>query len=276
MTRLSSYAAMGAFLAVTAGFWPADLLRPDTTVSVRHVVFCGWLTALSTGLGAVPFFFVPTLDGERFAALSNCVAAGMMLAASAGLALEGVEFDGAASGDGGRGVRPRRARGAFGVAAPPAAGSVAVGALLGLAFVAGAKRLIECAPAEATEAPLSTLVDAACGGVKAKQVALIILVMTVHSAAEGIGIGVSFGGANGARARARTAPYRRARCLEFWPRARAPPLLPRRRDARLVRHGEPRGAQRARGSHRRAHAPPAASRGRRRVVRGSSAARSLQ
>ena len=50
-----------------------------------------FLTALATGLGAIPFFFVRTIS-ERFVAYSEAVAAGLMLGASFGLVAEGTAY----------------------------------------------------------------------------------------------------------------------------------------------------------------------------------------
>ena len=116
------------------------------------------LTAVATGLGAVPFAFAkhPT---RRWLGASNAVAAGLMLAASFGLLYEGVNYD------------------LFRTLA---------GALLGLGFIVAARRLLR-----QDEHPA---VFAGMGGLDARKGLLIVGVMTVHSFTEGIGIGVSFGG----------------------------------------------------------------------------------
>ena len=116
------------------------------------------LTAVATGLGALPFAFAkhPT---RRWLGASNAVAAGLMLAASFGLLYEGVNYD------------------LFRTLA---------GALLGLGFIVAARRLLR-----QDEHPA---VFAGMGGLDARKGLLIVGVMTVHSFTEGIGIGVSFGG----------------------------------------------------------------------------------
>jgi ZIP family zinc transporter len=50
------------------------------------------LTAVATGLGALPFVFVKDLTW-RWLGASNAIAAGLMLAASFGLIYEGVDYD---------------------------------------------------------------------------------------------------------------------------------------------------------------------------------------
>jgi zinc transporter, ZIP family len=116
------------------------------------------LTAVATGLGALPFAFAkhPT---RRWLGASNAVAAGLMLAASFGLLYEGVNYD------------------LFRTLA---------GALLGLGFIVAARRLLR-----QDEHPA---VFAGMGGLDARKGLLIVGVMTVHSFTEGISIGVSFGG----------------------------------------------------------------------------------
>merc|ERR1719203_2333558 len=54
-----------------------------------RVFLYGWLTCVTTGLGAVPFFFISadSVD-EKPMATANAVAGGMMLAASASMLLE--------------------------------------------------------------------------------------------------------------------------------------------------------------------------------------------
>ena len=49
------------------------------------------LTAVATGLGALPFVFVKDLT-RRWLGASNAIAAGLMLAASFGLIYEGVSY----------------------------------------------------------------------------------------------------------------------------------------------------------------------------------------
>lgn len=114
------------------------------------------LTALATGLGALPFAVARQVSA-RATALANAVAAGLMLGASFALVVEGNRYGG---------------------------GPTEMGALLGVAFVLAAERLLQGR-------------DVAFGGVRgagARRMVLMIAVMTVHSAAEGIAVGVSFGG----------------------------------------------------------------------------------
>jgi ZIP family zinc transporter len=116
------------------------------------------LTAVATGLGALPFAFAkhPT---RGWLGASNAVAAGLMLAASFGLIYEGVNYG---------------------------LSRTLAGALLGLAFIVAARRFLQ-----QDEHPA---VFAGMGGLDARKALLIVGVMTVHSFTEGVGIGVSFGG----------------------------------------------------------------------------------
>jgi zinc transporter ZupT len=125
---------------------------------VATVFILALLTAVATGLGALPFAFAkhPT---RGWLGASNAVAAGLMLAASFGLIYEGVNH------------------GVFRTLA---------GALLGLGFIVAARRLLR-----QDEHPA---VFAGMGGLDARKALLIVGVMTVHSFTEGVGIGVSFGG----------------------------------------------------------------------------------
>jgi zinc transporter, ZIP family len=127
-------------------------------VGVVSVALFALLTAVTTGLGALPFAFAkhPT---RRWIGASNAVAAGLMLAASFGLMYEGVNH------------------GVFRTLA---------GALFGLAFIVAARRFLR-----QDEHPA---IFAGMGGLDARKALLIVGVMTVHSFTEGIGIGVSFGG----------------------------------------------------------------------------------
>lgn len=115
------------------------------------------VTALATGLGALPFLVVPRMS-RSWLGLSNAVAAGLMIAASVGLVLEGWN-EGA--------VR------------------TFAGAASGLVFLVLTRRL------------LGSREDVVLGrltGDDAMKALMIVGVMTLHSVTEGVGIGVSFGG----------------------------------------------------------------------------------
>ena len=116
------------------------------------------LTAVATGIGALPFAFVKDLT-RRWLGASNALAAGLMLAASFGLLYEGV---------------------AHGL------GRTLAGALTGLVFIVGVRKLLQ-----RDEHPA---VFAGMGELDARKALLMVVVMTMHSFTEGVGVGVSFGG----------------------------------------------------------------------------------
>lgn len=126
---------------------------------VRLVFLYALLTAIATGLGALPFAFVRTISG-RFVAYAHAVAAGLMLGASFGLVSEGTDY--------GR-------------------GETLVGGLLGVVFILVTQRFLGDQDEE-------KLVFEATRGEGARKMLLILIVMTVHSFSEGIAVGVSFGG----------------------------------------------------------------------------------
>jgi zinc transporter, ZIP family len=108
------------------------------------------LTAVATGLGAVPFALAKHPTRRRLGA-SNAVAGGLMLAASFGLVYEGTNYG------------PLRAL---------------AGALLGLGFIVGARRYLRQEEHPAVFASMSDL--------DARKALLIVGVITVHSFTEGV------------------------------------------------------------------------------------------
>lgn len=114
-------------------------------------------TALATGLGAAPFLFVVRL-ARSWVGLANALAAGFMIAASALLFYTG--------------SRENTLR-------------MVAGALLGALFVAWASHRL----AGRQDVHFETL-----AGADAHKALLLVGVMTVHSIAEGVGVGVAFGG----------------------------------------------------------------------------------
>lgn len=119
------------------------------------VLLLSLLTAVATGLGAIPLAIFKSRS-KRVAGVGNAIAAGFMLGASILLIHQGLDEG------------PRR---------------LALGVFLGLALVWVAQRLVpENAPNVAD-----------LQGGNARSAFLVLLIMTVHSFAEGIGVGVSFG-----------------------------------------------------------------------------------
>jgi zinc transporter ZupT len=125
---------------------------------VLRVFLFALMTAVATGLGAVPFVFARRYP-DRIEAIGNAIAAGLMLAASFRLVSEGLN-DGA--------------------------WRTAGGVLAGLGVILVSQRLIARHEDRFSIEKLH--------GANAMKALLILGVMTVHSAAEGIGVGVSFGG----------------------------------------------------------------------------------
>ncbi len=128
----------------------------STAEQAAMVALYGLITALATGLGAVPFAFMRRVS-QRNVALANCLASGLMLGASSGLLLEGARYG-----------TPQ----------------TVVGAALGVVFIAFGERFLSGREVE----------FGALRGAGARQTLLILAVMTMHSFSEGVGVGVAFGG----------------------------------------------------------------------------------
>jgi ZIP family zinc transporter len=114
-------------------------------------------TALATGLGAVPFFFTKS-PKRSWLGVANSLAAGLMAGASIGLLWEGSRS----------GI-----------------GRTMLGAVIGGLFIFVSRRLMN----RRHELRLGTL-----EGADALKALLVVGVMTLHSFAEGVAVGVSFGG----------------------------------------------------------------------------------
>ena len=120
------------------------------------VFLYGLATALATGLGAVPFALVKVVS-RRLVSSANALASGLMLGACFSLAAEGTHY----------GVW-----------------QTIVGANLGVLFILLTNRHLE-----RHEIELGSL-----RGAGARQMLLILVVMTVHSFSEGVAVGASFAG----------------------------------------------------------------------------------
>jgi zinc transporter ZupT len=126
-------------------------------VNLLWVTLAARVTALATGLGALPFLVVRHPSRQTLG-VYYALAAGFMISASGALAFEGVT----------RGW-PR----------------AALGVVAGGLTITVARRAIP---------DRDDLMVGALRGADARKALLIIAVMTVHSVAEGVGVGVSYGG----------------------------------------------------------------------------------
>jgi zinc transporter, ZIP family len=125
--------------------------------SAWTVLLAAIVTAVMTGAGALPFVFVQRVS-ESWLGYSNAIAGGVMLAASHSLVAEGAA------------VSPER---------------VLIGMLLGLVAIVLTNWLINRE---------EHVRFAELDGADARKALLILGIMTAHSFAEGVGVGVSFGG----------------------------------------------------------------------------------
>jgi zinc transporter ZupT len=123
---------------------------------VVQVFIYALLTALATGLGAIPFAFVRTVSPQGVA-YANAIASGLMLGACFGLLVEGTES----------GIWP-----------------TIVGANVGILFILVTQRILL-----RYDVKFGSL-----SSVGARRMLLMIVVMTVHSVSEGVAVGASFGG----------------------------------------------------------------------------------
>ena len=128
-----------------------------TEPTVLLVFTAALITALATGLGALPLALGAARNG-RWLAIGNAVAAGLMLAACYSLIVEGFEFS------------PVR---------------TLAGVVAGVAGIVLANRWLKRHNGHSI---------ANVEGADARRVLLIVGIMTAHSAAEGVGVGVAYGG----------------------------------------------------------------------------------
>ncbi len=125
--------------------------------TVIIVFLAALVTAIATGLGALPLLMAKHMSA-RWLALANAAAAGLMLAACFSLIVEGFEFS---------------------------VERTLAGVVAGLVFIVAAGRYLH---------RHDDVSVADVKGADAKRILLIVGIMTLHSAAEGVGVGVAYGG----------------------------------------------------------------------------------
>ncbi len=133
------------------------------------VFIAALITALATGLGAVPFAISRHMS-DRVLGYGHAIAGGSMIGASIGLVIEGSHHG---------------------------AVSTWLGAVLGLVVIAGGMRWLK--QRQGITEPVDEAVAARAGKLTSGSSALsrgaiLVGIMTLHSFSEGIGVGVSWGG----------------------------------------------------------------------------------
>ena len=154
-------AAVLFIVVVGSAYWVVGDMSAGN-ITVFHVFIAATITAVATGFGALPFLFIDQFD-DKWLGIGNAVAAGLMLGASIGLVYEGITIEGVSFNY----VR------------------VLAGAVAGGILVYYSQKLLN-----------KTDDDYSIGEIKgadAIKMIMILGIMTVHSFAEGIGVGVSFG-----------------------------------------------------------------------------------
>jgi zinc transporter ZupT len=129
----------------------------EIELNIWTILLASGLTAVVTALGAVPFIFFKKFS-PWWLSIFQAATAGLMLGACFNLIQEGA------------GIDPLRA---------------IIGVLLGLSLIVVADYFIS----KRTEIDMGEL-----AGADARKALLILAIMTAHSFAEGVGVGVSFGG----------------------------------------------------------------------------------
>jgi len=124
--------------------------------NVFTVFIAAMITAIFTGLGALPFLFIKNIDNHHLG-IANALAAGLMVGASIGLVIEGTSLH---------------------------VGRTIIGMGIGLLLIVATRRFLK----EQDDMHIGKL-----EGADALTVITIMLIMTVHSFAEGVGVGVGWG-----------------------------------------------------------------------------------
>jgi zinc transporter, ZIP family len=191
ITKASSSSTLQKFIillliVLTAGALYYLTTLPPTTTTINQgadsrdaillVLAYGWMTAVSTGLGVVPFLFTTQKLSQYWLGIANAVAAGMMLTASGTLAYEGFHVE----DDRNQGNLPI----CLGI---NCAYRMVGGFLLGVVFIIFIKWMLDDDDIGVFELQ----------GAEAKRALLVMAVMTLHSFAEGVAIGVAFSGEKG-------------------------------------------------------------------------------
>ncbi|MDZ7719848.1 MAG: ZIP family metal transporter [Balneolaceae bacterium] len=146
---------------MAASYWVVGDMT-DGNVTIYHVFVAAFITAATTGFGAIPFLFIKSFD-NKWLGVGNSVAAGLMLGASIGLVYEGFTIEGV---------------------------EYSIIKVIGGLIAGGILVLLSHKILDNTDEDYSI---GQVTGASAIKMLMIVGIMTVHSFAEGVGVGVSFG-----------------------------------------------------------------------------------
>jgi zinc transporter ZupT len=146
---------------LAASFWVVGDMA-ENGVQIIHVFIAALMTAAATGFGALPFLFIRSFN-KRWLGYGNAMAAGLMFGASLGLVLEGSTLEGTD----------------YNIL------KVIAGMALGAIMVLLSHNLLNRSGKDYSIGDVT--------GAGAVKMLMIVGIMTVHSFAEGVGVGVSFG-----------------------------------------------------------------------------------
>jgi zinc transporter ZupT len=123
-----------------------------------NVFYYASITAIATGIGALPFFFFQN-HIKQWVGQANAIASGLMLAASFGLIYEGLNYD---------------------------LWYTFLGILIGLGFITLSQQFVDRYEDRFSITDISRA--------DSTKMLLIVSIMTLHSFTEGVSVGVSFSG----------------------------------------------------------------------------------
>lgn len=155
------WAAGVVILVVLAAIWTVREMS-EGDVRIIHVFVAAMITAIATGFGAIPFIYFKNFD-KKWLGIGNSIAAGLMFGASVGLIYEGFTIQDVSQ---------------------PAL-RVIIGAILGGILVYFSHKFLENRESDYSIGEIQ--------GANAIKMLMIVGIMTIHSFAEGVGVGVSFG-----------------------------------------------------------------------------------
>lgn len=148
-------------LVLVAAVWVVQEMAAGDA-RVLHVFVAAMITAIATGFGAIPFIYFKKFD-KKWLGIGNSIAAGLMFGASVGLIYEGFTIQE--------------------VSQPVL--RVIIGAITGGLLVYISHKLLENRKSDYSIGNIH--------GANAIKMLMIVGIMTIHSFAEGVGVGVSFG-----------------------------------------------------------------------------------